>query len=178
MRLIWVIVSLQACVLLECGIASCGLLVPLTLLCGFYHSCAQRGLVVALPSLTGCVMLDLCLGRPFPVTAVVYLASLPGAAGWRRFGNLEDWRMQAFPGLFLGLAAWLCTFLYVCFVHVMARAHGALFDWRLLMSQVLGGMLCLPPLVWILDHFARRMLLPYYTSVTRYRSFEQEDLRG
>ena len=157
---------------LELWLAPLGVAVPATFICGFYFTLAY-GWRRVLPYLAVySVLLELALGRRFPVMLLSCFLVAFGASIWRRYGNLKSIFPQLVPGFCVGLVAALSNLLYIVVFSLLCCERIFPFNPAPLLMQIAFGALLLPLYCFLLDLFAYRL------NFRRYRNaqiFSEED---
>jgi hypothetical protein len=171
MQSAWAFVIVFAALILELWCGAARLPLPWLAAATLYVGTTNRGASGAAAPLAAGVLLDVTLGRGFPVTAALVVpAVLWLAAAWRRYGVCGLRIAQAAPGAAAGLIQALFT---LAVVALPAEPLTTTFVFRAgvgVAAAAAAGALLLPLLCLALDPLARRLALPLYRDIQQRRA--------
>lgn len=175
MTLLWFIFTNAISVIAEVCLGHYGIVIPFTAMTGFYLTVAYAWRNALFPFLVSCVLLDLGLGRPFPLTWLIVPYVMLIAQYWRQHGNTLDAMLQLIPGLAIGLGALGASLAYTATRSFLSETPGGCFSSRLFIQCLTGSCALMPILTKILDLLAKSLSLKCYGASTHYLITDNEE---
>ena len=175
MTLIWFIFTCATSVIAEVCLGHYGIVIPLTAMTGFYLTVSFSWRKALIPFLFSCILLDLGLGRPFPLSWLIIPYILLIAHYWRQHGNTMDALLQLIPGLAIGVGALAISLAYTVIRSFLSEIPGACFSSRLFLQCLTGACALMPILTKILDMLAKPLTLKHYGASTHFLITDDEE---
>ena len=175
MPIVWLILISAASVILEVCLGHFGFAIPLTALTGFYLAVAFTWRKSILCFVASCILLDLGLGRPFPVSWLMVPYVMLLAQYWCQHGNTRETLLQIIPGLAIGAGAIGCTMAYGAMRSFLSETPSDSVSPRMIIQALVSSFFLMPILTVLLDSLARALALRRYTASLHYLLSDEDE---
>jgi len=154
-RFIFIILFLTGAGFCELLLASCGWLVPVSVVAVFCLAVVSGWRPVLVPGMLFLATIDCTLGRSTPTAVVVLFPVMALAMLWRHHGDCRHLAAQVFPGLLVGGGHAVVILVFDSFLREQVTLALLMRGgWLFVVGMVSGG-LCLPVLCRFHDRLAR-----------------------